>query len=135
MMTFRRIFKYELLLLVTFLFSVPQIQAACFGPYLGYDLAIAACSKVRIGSGLCGNSQGKVSICGVNLNLVSLYGNCTADNNCFLPYHIGSCPSGEIADPETGICKAVEDNPAPAKNFGSCQTAGKLRDDVNFSSQ
>ena len=100
--------------------------AACFGPFLDFDRARAACNSQLAPNpdADCINEQAQ-STCGGYYHAVKLYRDCLGGpgEGCSFPYYSGSCPAGEWVDPESGVCKPVEENPAPAKNLGSCSDA------------
>ena len=100
--------------------------AACFGPFVDYDHARAACNSQLAPNpdADCMNEQPQ-NTCGGYYHAVKLYRDCLggSGSGCSFPYYPGSCPAGEWSDPETGICKPLEDNPAPARNLGSCKHA------------
>jgi RHS repeat-associated protein len=100
--------------------------AACFGPFLDYDHAVAACHSQLAPNpdSECLNERMQFT-CGGVYKAVKLYRDCLGDmvTGCSFPYYSGSCPAGEWVDPETGVCESAEDNPAPAKNFGACKSA------------
>jgi RHS repeat-associated protein len=107
---------------------LPQLlnAATCFGPFLDYDYAAAACINQREPNpdADCINEQPQFT-CGGVYHAVKLYRDCigTSAGGCSFPYYAGGCPAGQWVDPETGICTPVEDNPVPAKNFGPCRHA------------
>ena len=100
--------------------------AACFGPFVDNDHARAACNSQLAPNpdADCMNEQPQ-NTCGGYYHAVKLYRDCLggSGSGCSFPYYPGSCPAGEWSDPETGICKPLEDNPAPARNLGSCKHA------------
>ena len=117
---------YFLALLVAVVLPRTLPAAACFGPFLNYDYARAACRNQLAPNPAseCLNEQPQFT-CGGVYHAVKLYRDCLGDTGtgCSFPYYPGSCPAGEWVDPETGVCEPAEENPAPAKNFGSCKTA------------
>ena len=102
------------------------LYAACFGPYIDYEHAMAACiSQLEPNPNAdCMNEQAQYT-CGGYYHAVKLYRDCLGDSGagCSFPYYPGSCPAGEWIDPESGACKPIVENPAPAKNLGACGNA------------
>ena len=114
--------------LVVVMMMLPlQLHAAtCFGPYQGYDYAVAAC-KTQLEPNPdadCMNEQPHFT-CGGVYHAVKLYRDCigAGGGGCSFPYFTGSCPEGQWVDPESGVCVSADDNPVPAKNFGPCRNA------------
>ena len=96
-----------LLLLTAMLLPQTLTAAACFGPFLNYDYAVAACRDQMAPNpdADCINEQPHFT-CGGVYHAVKLYRDClgSTGTGCSFPYYPGSCPAGEWVDPETGVC-------------------------------